>query len=226
MSFDARSSLQGLYGQGVEAGISEFLETDKRCLIIGASQGHLVEVLENRNNSVVGIDASKANYLHYKTNFSDCKSEYLLVDISTERLPFQDGEFDAVYLYEVLEHLMSPMFTILEISRVLKKDHYFYYSYPEETTIEGTGAGQHSYPYPGLFVYEYHRKFMNQMYFRIEEEKTRDYHIFWKMANKKPDRPHVLDVVNGDYDYKSLYGDIETFPKIDINEFRLKFKGE
>lgn len=224
MAFDARSSLSSLYGQGVEAGLPEFLVENKRCLVLGAGQGHLIQALEKKNNKVTGIDASKTNYLHYLTNFKDCKSEFLLLDLSTERLPFQDGEFDAVYLYEVLEHLMSPLYTMLEVQRVLKQNCPFHYSFPEGTVIEGTGPGQHSYPYPGLFVYEYHRKFVNQIYFRIEDEKEVNYHIFWKMLNRKPNRPHVLDVVNGDYDSKTLYNDIETFPKIDIKKFREKFK--
>ena len=56
--------------------------------------------------------------------------------------------------------------------------------------------------------------FLNQLYFKIVDEEKKDYHIFFKMENKKIDRPEILDVVNGDYD--RLYDDITTPSKLII----------
>ncbi len=44
------------------------------------------------------------------------------VDVSSEKLPFDDGDFDLVYAAEVMEHLFDPDFAIEEFSRVLKQD--------------------------------------------------------------------------------------------------------
>ena len=41
-------------------------------------------------------------------------------DIDHERLPFDDGYFDAVFFCHVLEHLLYPMTALAEIRRVLK----------------------------------------------------------------------------------------------------------
>jgi hypothetical protein len=75
-------------------------------------------------------------------------------------------------------------------------------------------VGFHSFPYPGLFKYDDMRIFFNQLYFKIVEEVKVDYHVFFKMINVKPDRPNILDIVNGDYDGKKLFGDIETETKL------------
>jgi SAM-dependent methyltransferase len=43
------------------------------------------------------------------------------VDIETERFPFEDGSFDTVLFFEVLEHLrINPLHTLRELARVLK----------------------------------------------------------------------------------------------------------
>ncbi len=41
-------------------------------------------------------------------------------DIDHEKLPFNDGYFDAIFFCHVLEHLLYPMTTLAEIRRVLK----------------------------------------------------------------------------------------------------------
>lgn len=43
------------------------------------------------------------------------------MDISTEKLPFEDNHFDLVYAGEIIEHLWNPDFAIREIYRVTKE---------------------------------------------------------------------------------------------------------
>ena len=50
------------------------------------------------------------------------KIKYVQCDIDNEQLPFPPGNFDAVLLVDVLEHLSSPGFALKEVSRVLKND--------------------------------------------------------------------------------------------------------
>lgn len=42
------------------------------------------------------------------------------VDIDREKLPFEDGHFDGIFFCHVLEHLLYPMTTLAELTRVLK----------------------------------------------------------------------------------------------------------
>jgi len=113
----------------------------------------------------------------------------------------------------------------MEIQRTLKRDGVLLYSFPLEAKVSGTKGPIlrhderkhesmfHSFPYPGLFLYESQRYFWNQQYFRIVDEEKVQYHMFWKMLNTKVDRIHCLDLVNVDRDTRSLFQDIWTTPK-------------
>jgi SAM-dependent methyltransferase len=228
MAFDAVHSLVNNWGMGIEDKIPEqwFKEIHKpelKVLEVGFGKANLLKRLQN-GPELYGIEASQTNY-RYALDEQKIKANLSICDISTERFQYPDGHFDVVIMLEVLEHIMSPLHAISEIQRVLKKDGIFYFSWPEERLISGIGKelkqenreygpGFHSFPYPGLFLYENTRVFFNQLYFKIIEELKNDYHIFFKMINTKLDKPNILDVVNGDYDKKDLYGSIITTPII------------
>jgi SAM-dependent methyltransferase len=56
-------------------------------------------------------------------------------DIDHERLPFEDGYFDAIFFCHVLEHLLYPMTTLLEIRRVLKPGGQIYIEGPSTRAL-------------------------------------------------------------------------------------------
>ena len=234
MSFNAVNSLVNLWGQGIEDRIPElwFQEINKqntRILEVGFGKGSLLKRLSRSDGpELFGLDASQQNYRNAIDTFK-VKAHLSLIDISNERFQFPDGFFDTVVMLEVLEHVENPMRVILEIQRVLKKEGLFIFSFPEERLISGIGIeenqekrdhflGFHSFPYPGVFRYDYMRVFLNQLYFKIiDEELQEQYHVFFKMLNKKPNRMHILDIVNLDAKRSELYFDIETpykFPKL------------
>ena len=230
MTFNAIDHLVNNWGMGIEDAIPPvwFQEINKqstKILEVGFGKGSLLKKLDHPNGpELYGIECSQQNY-RYAINELKVNAHLSLADISMERYQYPDGLFDVVVMLEVLEHIMSPMHAILEIQRVLKKDGLFIFSWPEERLISGTGLecdqskrrhdeGFHTFPYPGgLFHYDGMRVFFNQMFFRIVDEERKDYHVFFKMQNVKPDRPHILDVVNGDYNGEKLFGDIITKPK-------------
>jgi ubiquinone/menaquinone biosynthesis C-methylase UbiE len=231
MSFNALDHLKNNWGQGVEGNIpehwfQEILKDGLKILEIGFGKGNFLKRLEDSHKDIeiCGVECSEQNLRYARTELKLKKSNMLLFDVSTQKYPWDSGHFDVVVLLEVLEHVLSPMYVILEIQRVLKKDGLFIYSWPEERLISGIGmeedqskrrhgVGFHSFPYPGLFRYDNMRVFFNQMFFKIIDEERKEYHIFFKMLNVKHDRVHILDVVNGDYSRQQLYGDIETNSK-------------
>lgn len=230
MSFNAINHLVNNWGMGIEDQIPEpwFQEINKKelkVLEVGFGKGTLLKRLSSQNGpELYGIECSQTNYRH-AINSLKVNAALSLADISMERFQYPDGHFQVVIMLEVLEHVMSPLHVALEIQRVLQKDGVFIFSWPEERLISGIGieedqskrrhdVGFHSFPYPGLFKYDDMRIFFNQLYFKIVEEVKADYHVFFKMINVKPDRPNILDIVNGDYDGKKLFGDIETETKL------------
>jgi len=56
-------------------------------------------------------------------------------DIDREKLPFDDGYFDAIFFCHVLEHLLYPMTTLLEIRRVLKAGGQIYIEGPSTRAL-------------------------------------------------------------------------------------------
>jgi SAM-dependent methyltransferase len=60
------------------------------------------------------------------------------LDLESEPLPVKDGSFDAVLCSEVIEHLdVDPMYMLVEINRVLKKDGYLFLTTPNATSTHG-----------------------------------------------------------------------------------------
>jgi SAM-dependent methyltransferase len=52
-----------------------------------------------------------------------------------DTIPFEDGEFDVVYLMQVFEHLRNPRGFMLEISRVLKPGGTLYLALPNASSV-------------------------------------------------------------------------------------------
>lgn len=84
----------------------QFLKPSGKVLDVGAEYALLKDYLPGCE--YYGIDI-------------DPKKEFILkCDVSVDRLPFEDGSFDYVFLMEILEHLQNPSHCLRECKRVLK----------------------------------------------------------------------------------------------------------
>jgi SAM-dependent methyltransferase len=92
-------------------------ESVMRILDIGCGDGSFAARFR-RDAEVFGVDVSQqAIDLAKEVGVSAYKA-----DVSCERLPFENGFFDVVYMGDVIEHLLDPDFAIKEASRVMKPD--------------------------------------------------------------------------------------------------------
>lgn len=57
-----------------------------------------------------------------------------------EELPFADNKFDLVMSVDVMEHLERPDLFVKEVSRVLKRGKYFFFTTPNRKSLFGTAA--------------------------------------------------------------------------------------
>lgn len=86
-----------------------------RILDFGAGRGKLEQMnFKGLASFVAGIDVEKEVF---ENPYLD---EAKLLDLSTNRIPFEDGSFDVVFADNVLEHVPDPDRAFQEIRRVLR----------------------------------------------------------------------------------------------------------
>lgn len=90
--------------------------TNLKLLDLGCGEGNLLRrfIAFNPNLKITAID-----YLDFKAKLSP-GIEFFELDITRDRLPFEDNYFDIITIINVIEHLNNPEFTLREAFRVLK----------------------------------------------------------------------------------------------------------
>ncbi|MEW6170262.1 MAG: class I SAM-dependent methyltransferase [Candidatus Omnitrophota bacterium] len=129
---------------------------DKCILDVGSGEGSLLKMLQDKNNKVFGIEASETGQLACREKGVACSS----IDISREKFPYPDSNFDIVLCLEVMEHLENPYHCLCEINRVLKDKGLFITSIPNPKML-------HPYIYPGLFTVNNFKNFLELNSFKI-----------------------------------------------------------
>ena len=110
--------------------IKKFVSLDKKRIIdIGCGGGILTESLKTNDNNVSGIDASTEAIniakQHAKTNNLDIN--YINSTVEEYQSSNKDS-FDVITCMEMLEHVPNPESVIASISKLIKKDGYFFAS--------------------------------------------------------------------------------------------------
>ena len=84
-----------------------------RCLDVGCSTGFVVEAARNQGWESVGIDLNPSAIEFGRTRGLDLRT------VALEEAGFSPGAFDAVSLFDVLEHLLDPVRTIRACAELL-----------------------------------------------------------------------------------------------------------
>lgn len=98
--------------------MEKYIPRNSKILDVGCWTGQLYTALANRRYQYTGIDISKEAISLAKRKYKD--AVWKVSDAT--RLPFSNAKFDAVVMFEVLEHLGDKEeMCISELKRVLKK---------------------------------------------------------------------------------------------------------
>jgi ubiquinone/menaquinone biosynthesis C-methylase UbiE len=108
----------------------------KKVLDIGCGYGALSSVLLKEGAQVTGIEVDRKKLAIAKDFFKDAENIELFA-VDDEKLPFKDNTFDAVFLFDVIEHIRRPDITIKECRRVLKPDGIIYIEFTPYYSITG-----------------------------------------------------------------------------------------
>jgi len=96
-------------------------------LDIGCNTGSLVKAFKDLGIEVYGVDVSQAAISNAP---EELKGQLYCLDVTRDRLPFEDEKFDLITMSEVVEHLPDFQNTLCEIRRVLKVNGHIYVTTP------------------------------------------------------------------------------------------------
>jgi SAM-dependent methyltransferase len=96
-----------------------------RVLEIGSGMGLLVTVARALGIDCVGCEPAANSYMNLRQGIDEMLgANDLAPDVirtaAGEALPFDDGQFDVVLAFQVLEHVADPKRTLAEVARVLR----------------------------------------------------------------------------------------------------------
>lgn len=149
------------------SGLVHPFEKGDRVLEIGCGNGKTISSLIDDGVEVAGLDFSETAIEQCRSLF-DC--EFVCSDCT--KLPFEDGSFDGVIAFHVLEHLQPDELesTMKEIFRVMKKDAVLLVKVfsksdmRSEKTVKGNGIFYH------YFDVEELKACLNDFDFEIKEK--------------------------------------------------------
>lgn len=104
------------WSAGEMCGVERFMPPG-RLLDVGCSFGYLLEAAKSRGWQVSGVEISRKiveNYLGGRAG------ELNVFNGRLEDARYESGSFDAVTMFDVIEHLADPAATLSEVSRVLR----------------------------------------------------------------------------------------------------------
>jgi len=87
-----------------------------RVLDVGCSTGFVVEAARDRGWDAIGLDLNPSAVEYGRSRGLDLR------DVSLEDAGFEPASFDAVCLFDVLEHLLDPVRTLRACARLLRRD--------------------------------------------------------------------------------------------------------
>lgn len=175
----------------------------KKILDIGCGDGSFI-IRFKKYCEVFGVDVSRRAIKIAKEAGIDAYT----VDVSCEKLPFEDEYFDIVYMGDVIEHLVNPDFAINEAARVIKSNGFLVLSTPnlaswlnrlllllgmqplfsEVSTIRNFGRLGRSGSFPvghlRLFTYEALKEFLIYYRFKIINVVGANYEGLSKLLSK------------------------------------------
>jgi len=143
--------------------LKEFANRDvtpnETLLEYGTGRGEFLYVANSALLDAYGVDVSYKQYEDFKLHCSEREllSKYQIYD--GKILPFDDGFFDYVYSFYVLEHVQELSHSLMEIVRVLKKGGIVaLYAQDARTGYEGHAKT----PYPPFLPREFIRPFLHE----------------------------------------------------------------
>jgi len=123
----------GLYKNGLNEFVWEYIGFDKKILDIGCCEGKLGGYLRKKKGAVVfGVDISQKAIRRARRNLD----KVYCLNIESDRLPFSQKAFDVIICADILEHLQNPLLVLKKLRLYLKKSGILVLSVPNVANIK------------------------------------------------------------------------------------------
>jgi GT2 family glycosyltransferase/SAM-dependent methyltransferase/glycosyltransferase involved in cell wall biosynthesis len=109
---------------------AERLVGGRRVLDLGSGEGFGAAILARSAEHVVGLDVDELTVEHSRLNYAGASLEFEL-GTALDLTAYEDGAFDAVVAFEMIEHVSEQELVLAEIARVLGKDGILIMSTPD-----------------------------------------------------------------------------------------------
>ena len=174
-----------------------------KVLDIGCGRGSMCKAVKQYrlDLELFGCDISKRSLGFARKNVKDVRFVYGGV----EDLPFPDENFDAVLMFDVLEHVPDPKRALSEIKRVLKKGGTFHLACP----TEGSWATLY-----GLL--------WNIFHLNLKKQHIGHIHMFTLESLRKLIRPSGLKIKRWSWNHHLIYQAVDIFYFVLQHVFRRK----
>ncbi len=110
--------------------------TEGKILDIGSADGVFTKVVLDKSGAsqIIGIEALKSSVDWANSHWKKYKKMSFRIG-DAHKLEFKANSFDAVFAFEVLEHVVSPDLVLKEIRRVLKRGGYAIFIVPTDSLL-------------------------------------------------------------------------------------------
>ena len=110
-------------------------EISGKVLDVGCGQGGITAAIKRQKDDLylVGCDSDPKQLSRFRKNFANLGIKFVKCD--AQNLLFENGEFDAILILDVLEHLKDPEKAVREVSRVVKRGGVFHLVVPLEAEL-------------------------------------------------------------------------------------------
>ncbi|HEV7162500.1 MAG TPA: methyltransferase domain-containing protein [Solirubrobacteraceae bacterium] len=109
---------------------AERLVGGRRVLDLGSGEGFGAAILARSAEHVVGLDVDELTVEHSRLNYAGASVEFEL-GTALDLTAYEDGAFDAVVAFEMIEHVSEQEQVLAEIARVLAEDGILVMSTPD-----------------------------------------------------------------------------------------------
>lgn len=129
---------------------TRLIKDSKKMLDIGCANGEFLKFAQNYQWDTYGIEISDEGYKE------SLKKGIKVLNAPLRECKLPDNEFDCVSLWDVIEHLISPIDELKEIYRVLKPNGKLYISTPNHLKglVQGKDWFGYNASYEHLFYFE------------------------------------------------------------------------